>query len=86
MELKEIMKEEITATIDLLYQQNIKEAYPRLIQAIPRLEQFISGFDEERQGEWLKLLQSALEAMEQQDVTLLADILQYEILERIDEE
>lgn len=85
MELKDTIKEEITATIDLLYQQNIKEAYPRLIVTIPKLEQLISGFDEARQGQWIGVLQSALEAMEQQDVTMLADILQYEILERIDE-
>lgn len=86
MELKETIKEEIMAIVDLLYQQNIKEAYPRLIQVLPKLEQFFAGFGEEKRGEWTEVLRSALEAMEQQDVTLLADILQYEILERMDEE
>ncbi len=86
MELKETIKDEITAIVDLLYQQNIKEAYPRLIQVLPKLEQFFAGFGEEKGGEWTEVLRSALEAMEQQDVTLLADILQYEILERMDEE
>lgn len=86
MELKDMIKEEITAIVELLYQQNIKEAYPRLIQILPKLEQFFGTFGEEKRGEWTEVLRSALEAMEQQDVTLLADILQYEILERMDEE
>lgn len=86
MELKEKIKEEVTSVVDLLYQQNIKEAYPRLVQTLPLLEQFFASFEEEKRGEWTVVLHSALEAMEQQDVTLLADILQYEILERMDEE
>lgn len=86
MELKVILREEIAAIVDLLYQQKIKDAYPRLIQILPKIEQFIGNFKEGQQGEWLEALQSALEAMEQQDVTLLADVLQYEILERMDEE
>lgn len=86
MELKETLKSEVTTIIDLLYQQNIKEAYPRLLQMLPKMEQFIAGFEKEQQEGWLEVLKVALEAMEQQDITLLADVLQYEILERINEE
>lgn len=86
MELKDTLREDITAVVELLYQQNMKAAYPRLIQVLPNMEQFIAGFEEERYKEWMGVLQSALEAMEQQDLTLLADILQYEILDRMNEE
>ena len=83
MELQEIIKQEITEINELLYQQNIAAAYPRLAQVLPTLEEYTYSLDEETRSEWIEILQSALEAMEQKDVTLLADILEYEILERI---
>lgn len=83
MELQDIIKQEITEINELLYQQNIAAAYPRLAQVLPKLEQYTYSLDEETRNEWLGILQSALEAMEQNDATLLADILEYEILERI---
>lgn len=86
MELKKMLENEIKTIVELLYQQNIKDAYPRLIQMLPKMEQFIAELEGEQQGDWLEVLKVALEAMEQQDATLLADVLQYEILERMNEE
>ena len=62
----------LTTITDLLYQENIPVAYRMLYLILPGMEEAI------------RLLE-ALEAMENEDNILLADILQYEILERLRE-
>lgn len=69
---------------DYLYQENIKVAYRLLYLVLPSLDQFISQIEQDEKKDILKekLLQ-ALEAMEKEDYILLADILQYEVVEQL---
>ncbi len=68
---------------DLLYQENITPAYAALAGVLPQLEGIIIKLDPDVQQELTEKLQNALSAMEDGDNTLLADILQYEILEQL---
>lgn len=69
---------------DYLYQENIQVAYRLLYLVLPSLDQFISQTEENEKKDILKekLLQ-ALGAMEDEDYILLADILQYEVVEQL---
>ena len=69
---------------DYLYQENIQVAYRLLYLVLPSLDQFISQIEQDEKKDILKekLLQ-ALEAMEKKDYILLADILQYEVVEQL---
>lgn len=82
-ELLKQVKDVLSQTIDLLYQENITPAYTRLAAVLPHLESIIAQLDIQTQQELTDKLQSALAAMEDGDNTLLADILQYEILEQL---
>lgn len=74
----------LSQVVDLLYQENIKMAYKILAVTLPTLEQLLIQItDEALQKELIEKLQSALEAMEEQDNTLLADIITYELLEQL---
>ena len=75
--------DELTKVTDLLYQENITPAYAQLVATLPELEKVIMPLNQETQQELMEKLQSALSAMEDGDNTLLADILQYEILEQL---
>ena len=80
--VKQIM-DNLTQVTDLLYQENVTPAYAQLAVALPQLEQVIMQVNQEIQLELTEKLRSALEAMEDGDNTLLADIIQYEILEQL---
>ena len=82
-ELIEQVKDMLSQIIDLLYQENITPAYTGLAAVLPQLERAIAQLEPEIQQELVEKLQQALEAMENGDSTLLADILQYEILEQL---
>lgn len=74
----------LSQVVDLLYQENITMAYKILAVTLPTLEQLLIQItDETLQKELIEKLQSALEAMEEQDNTLLADIITYELLEQL---
>ena len=75
--------DELAKVTDLLYQENITPAYAQLVATLPELEKVIMPLNQETQQELMEKLQSALSAMEDGDNTLLADILQYEILEQL---
>lgn len=81
-ELLKQVKDVLSQVIDLLYQENITPAYARLVAVLPQMEGMIAELDSDTQQELTEKLQSALTAMEEGDNTLLADILQYEILEQ----
>ncbi len=74
----------LTTVTDLLYQENIPVAYRMLYLILPGMEEVIGQIQQEEvQSELRDKLLEALEAMENEDNILLADILQYEILERL---
>ena len=75
---KEVLQEEIREIADLFYQQKSKEGYGRLQELIADLSQYVAQIEEEaKRQELLEALTEALTAMQEQDTTLLADILQY---------
>jgi type III secretory pathway component EscS len=74
---------DISKVIDLLYQENIPVAYAGLIGVLPSLEQAIAQLEEDVKQEMTEKLQTALTAMEEGDNTLLADVLQYEVVEQL---
>lgn len=74
----------LSQTVDLLYQEKLQLAYRQLVIVLPQLEQIIGQLeDETEQMDFLEKLQSALAAMEEGDCTLLADIIAYELLEKL---
>ena len=84
MEQIQQVVETLTTITDLLYQENIPVAYRMLYLILPALEKTIGSIGQDDiQGELKDQLFSALQAMEDEDNILLADILQYEILERL---
>ncbi|MBO5468248.1 MAG: hypothetical protein J6A03_00700 [Lachnospiraceae bacterium] len=69
---------------ELLYQENFAVAYDILAKSLPFLSSCLEDMkDQQMQRELLDALTEAVGAMEEQDATLLADILQYEIVERL---
>lgn len=81
---KELLREELEQVTELFYQQKSKEGYERLQVLLADISLYVSGVqDEEQQQELLETLTEALDAMEQRDTTLLADILKYELLEKL---
>ena len=70
---------------ELLYQERTKEAYGFLIKCLPYMGTVIEEMrDQELQREVMDSLSEAVGAMEENDNTLLADILQYDVIERLE--
>ncbi len=79
------IREEIDKIAELLYQEKKDEAYVGIQGLIPMLMEYTSSIqDADKQQTLLGILGSALEAMEQEDLTLLADILQYDLAEELE--
>lgn len=67
----------------LLYQEDVKEGYAKLSNMIPKVMELAVDLDESQQEELISALAPAVSAMENKDSTLLADILQYELGEKL---
>lgn len=81
---KELLREELEHVTELFYQQKSKEGYEKLQILLADISLYVSNVqDEEQQQELLETLTEALNAMEEKDTTLLADILKYELLEKL---
>lgn len=78
-----MVTEQLLQVTERLYQEDFASAYSELVVLLPQLEGVIAQFEEEKQKDMAEKLGSALEAMESGDNTLLADILQYEVLEQL---
>lgn len=69
---------------ELLYQEKKDEAYGILIKCLPIMGVYINEIeDAELQKEIVISLENAVAAMENNDYTLLADVLQYDIIEKL---
>ena len=86
---KELVKEvmdKIEDISNLLYQEQLAEGNTLLMEIIPDLQKIISNIeDANTQEEFIQIFASAVEAMENKDSTLLGDILQYELGEKLKE-
>lgn len=96
-EIKETIQNintEIDIVVELFYQQKIQEAYQKLdillkkmMEMVVILEEYQHGReDEEIDANGLLLaLKEALSAIEQKDAVLVADVLKYEIQEKLND-
>ncbi|MBR1598327.1 MAG: hypothetical protein IJ661_05335 [Lachnospiraceae bacterium] len=81
--LKEVMSA-LEQVSDLIYQGNIEQANRLLVVTLQALEQTIMQIEDENgQADMKEKLLEALEAMENEDHILLADILRYEVYESL---
>ncbi len=78
--------DEIGEISELLYQENFSEGYTKLAQLLKQMSVMTADLtDEETQAEFVGILRPAMEALEVRDATLLADILQYDLKEKLEE-
>ncbi|MCR4717793.1 MAG: hypothetical protein K5656_11510 [Lachnospiraceae bacterium] len=81
---KDVIISEIGEVTELLYQQKTTEGYDKLNKLIQDLSVYITTItDPEQQQSLLEALKEALSAMQENDTTMLADILQYELAEKL---
>ncbi|MDD6070250.1 MAG: hypothetical protein PUC12_05455 [Clostridiales bacterium] len=78
--------EVLNKIIELLYQEEVKTAYNFLIRCLPIMSGYISDMeDQDLQKEIMGSLEEAVTAMENNDYTLLADIMQYDLIEKLEQ-
>ena len=71
--------------VELLYQEERNQAYDLLIKCLPVMGVCIGEIeDQDLQKEIMGALEEAIHAMEESDYTLLADIMQYDIIEKLE--
>lgn len=79
------LKNNIEVTADLLYRQKIEEAKQSMTTTIDLITQVIGQItDEDKINKLVVILNEALNAMEEDDNVLLADIIQYDLMELIE--
>lgn len=77
--------EVLSKVTELLYQEKYNEAYGILIKCLPIMGACIGDIKNENiQREIMDALTEAISAMENNDYTLLADILQYDVIEKLE--
>lgn len=77
--------EVLSKVTELLYQENYNDAYGILIKCLPIMSAYIGDIkDEQAQRDIMSALEEAVNAMELNDYTLLADILQYDVIEKLE--
>lgn len=82
MEQLNELRDKLQTVADALYQERVDVGFRNLCLIIPELEITITEIqDLELQNTAVDKLKMALEAMESEDTLLLADIIQYELLE-----
>lgn len=69
---------------ELLYQENYNDAYGILIKCLPIMSAYIGDMEEDKQRDIMSALEEAVNAMEVNDYTLLADVLQYDVIEKLE--
>lgn len=78
--------DEIGVVSELLYQEKLSEGYGKLSSLMRDVMALTADItDEAEQADFVKVLQPALKALEEKDVTLLADILQYDLTTKLEE-
>ena len=80
----EAIRTEIETIAELLYQEKKDDAYAGISRLVPVLVEYTGGIqDAEKQQRLTEILGNALGAMEEEDLTLLADILQYDLMDEL---
>lgn len=74
---------ELNQCAEYLYQEKKQEGYGKLVTLLPQLESVLVTLEGDDQLLFMKKLQRALEVMENGDNTLLADMIEYEMIEQL---
>ncbi|WAM37237.1 hypothetical protein [Caldicellulosiruptor acetigenus] len=78
-EIKAIIKDKIDQVVECFRTQNEGKAYSALIELIDIL---ITYYNENKEEEDIETLQELLKAIENRDMVLIADILEYELKDK----
>lgn len=78
-----ILISELNLCAEYLYQEKNQEGYGKLVAILPQLESVLVNLEGTEQLEFMKTLQEILGVMENGDNTLLADMIQYEMIEQL---
>lgn len=74
--------EKIDSTVEALYQQNMSKGYAELDELLGMLHNALQGGELQVELEGFNVvLRKAMEAMEEKDMVMVADILNYELRE-----
>ena len=74
----------IDLIVELLYQERKEEGYALLPGLLRNISMMVSSIEsKENQEEFLKVLKLALDAMEAEDITMVADVLYHEVKPRL---
>ncbi len=73
----------IEEIVELCYQQKKVEAYNKLNLFIGELAKVMVGFSEDKVKKVNEILQDILAAMEEDDIVAIADLMEYELKEKI---
>ena len=85
--------EEIDAVVEMFYQQKTQEAYSQLDQVLGKLMtviEMVAVYQQEHMDAEIDVtglteaLKEALSAMEERDAILMADVLKYEVIEKLE--
>lgn len=87
-EIETIVKE-LDSIVEMFYQQKTQEAYTKLnpvLENIMKMAELIQKYYAELDmEELLNALKEALSAMEERDAILMADVLKYEVIEKLND-
>lgn len=73
----------IEEIVELCYQQKKVEAYNKLNLFIGELAKVMVGFSEDKVKKVNEILQDILAAVEEDDIVAIADLMEYELKEKI---
>lgn len=85
--------EEVDAVVELFYQQKTQEAYSQLDSVLGKLMaviEMVAAYQQEHTEVEIDItgltdaLKEALSAMEERDAILMADVLKYEVIEKLE--
>lgn len=83
---------DIDVVTDLFYQDKENQGYHELTLLLTKLNSFIEflisekdTIEKTRQDKLLRVMMQAMNAMEEKDIVLLSDVLQYELKEQLED-
>lgn len=80
---EDTVKKQILDIADILYQNRISEGVKQLPKLITLLSEKSKDISEQKQKKYIELLNYVMEAMEQKEYVLLADVLVFEISDEL---
>ncbi len=79
------LREDIQYVTDAFYQNRVKEGVRRLPELVQKLADKINGLDADVQQQYLGAVKLIMEAMEEKNYIMLADVLTFDISEILEQ-